>query len=69
MLLLICCLLLLPLWESAIVICFVVRFFMSFLVLQSSWFVLLAFRDCCVPLPRSLFHGVGLSAVCDCDIS
>ena len=30
------CLLLLPLWESAIVLCFVVRYFMSFLVLQSS---------------------------------
>ena len=30
------CLLLLPLWESVIVLCFVVRFFMSILVLQSS---------------------------------
>ena len=31
------CLLLLPLWESAIALCFVVRYFMSILVLQSSW--------------------------------
>ena len=30
------CLLLLSLWESVIVICFVVRFFVSVLVLQSS---------------------------------
>ena len=30
------CLLLLPLWESVIVLCFVVRNFMSILVLQSS---------------------------------
>ena len=30
------CLLLLPLWESVIVLCFVVCYFMSILVLQSS---------------------------------
>ena len=30
-------LLLLPLWESVIVLCFVVRWFMSILVLRSSW--------------------------------
>ena len=30
------CLLLLPLWESVIVLCFDVRYFMSILVLQSS---------------------------------
>ena len=35
-LLLIYCLLLLPLWESVIVLCFVVRNFISILVLQSS---------------------------------
>ena len=33
-LLLTLCLLLLPLWESVIVLCFVVRYFMSILVLQ-----------------------------------
>ena len=32
LLLLTCCLLLLPLWESVIVLCFVVRYFMSLLV-------------------------------------
>ena len=36
LLLLALCLLLLPLWESVIVLCFVVRYFMSILVLQSS---------------------------------
>ena len=36
LLLLTSCLLLLPLWDSVIVLCFVVRFFMSLLVLQSS---------------------------------
>ena len=30
------CLLLLPLWDSVIVLCFVVRYFMSILVLHSS---------------------------------
>ena len=36
LLLLTCCLMLLPLWASVIVLCFVVRYFMSLLVLQSS---------------------------------
>ena len=36
LLLLTFCLLLLPLWESVVVLCFVVRYFMSVLVLQSS---------------------------------
>ena len=36
LLLLTFCLLLLPLWESVIVLCFVVRYFMFILVLQSS---------------------------------
>ena len=36
LLLLTFCLLLLPLWESVIVLCFAVRHFMSILVLQSS---------------------------------
>ena len=36
LLLLTFCLSLLPLWESVIVLCFVVRYFMSILVLQSS---------------------------------
>ena len=37
LLLLTFCLLLLPLWESVTVLCFVVRYFMSILALQSSW--------------------------------
>ena len=36
LLLLTFCLLLLPLWKSVIVLCFVVRYFMSIQVLQSS---------------------------------
>ena len=36
LLLLTFCLLLLPLWKSVIVLCFVVRYLMSILVLQSS---------------------------------
>ena len=36
LLLLTCCILLLPLWESVCSICFAVRYFMSILVLQSS---------------------------------
>ena len=36
LLLLTFCLLLLPLWESIIVLCFVVRYFMYILVLQPS---------------------------------
>ena len=36
LLLLTCFLLLLPLWESVIVLCFVVRYFTSLLVLKSS---------------------------------
>ena len=76
LLLLIFCLLLLPLWESVIVLCFVVRYFMSILVLQSSqWgrelvallsLSFLVSRDGCVALPRG---AMGLSAVCDCGIS
>ena len=37
LLLLTFCLLLLPLWKSVIVLCSIVRYFMSILVLQSSW--------------------------------
>ena len=55
---------------------FVVRYFVSILVLQpsrwrrESWLLcfvcLLVSRDCCVVLPRD---ATGLSAVCDCGIS
>ena len=67
------CCLLLPLWDSVIVLCFVVHYFVSFLVLQSSrwgresWLLcFLVSRDCCVALPHD---AMGSSAVCDCGIS
>ena len=62
-------------WESVTVLRFVVRYFMSILVLKHldweeragciAWFVFLVSRDCCVTLPRS---AMALSAVCDCAI-
>ena len=62
--------LLLPLWDSVIILCIVMRCFMSILVLQSSWWgreswlfclvVFLVYRDCCVALLRG---AMGLSAV------
>ena len=65
LLLLIRCWMLLPLWDSVIVQCFVVRYFVSILVLQSSrwgsesWlhclFVFLVSRDCCVALPHDAY--------------
>ena len=76
LLLLIHCLLLLQLWESVIVLCFVVRNLMSILVCNHldgkeraycfAWFVLLVSRDGCVTLLRV---AMSLSAVCDCGIS
>ena len=58
---LICCWLLLPLWDSVIVLCFVVRYFVSILVLQSSWreswFALLS-------LPGVLWWLSGSSSPC-----
>ena len=69
--LLIHCLMLLPLWESVIVLCFVVLNFMSILVCnhldgKRELIALLVSRDCCVTLPRG---AMSLSAVCDCGIS
>ena len=70
------CLLLLSLWESVIVLCFVVHYFMSIQVCNHlDWeeragcfalFVFLVSCDGCVALPRS---AMGLSAVCNCGIS
>ena len=74
LLLLIRCWLLLPLWDSVIVLCFVVHYFVSILVLRSPWwwreswfalFVFLVSRGC-LALPHD---ATGLSAVCDCGIS
>ena len=76
LLLLTFCLLLLPLWKSVIVLCFVVRYFVpsSFAIILMgkrelvTWLSLsfLVSRDCCVALRRG---AMGLSAVCDCSIS
>ena len=49
--LLICCWLLLPLWGSVIAICFVVRYFVSILVLQSSRWGRESWLLCFVCLP------------------
>ena len=51
LLLLTFCLLLLPLWESVIVLCIVVRYFMSILVLQSSWWGRESWLLCLICLP------------------
>ena len=61
-------------WESVIVLCFVVRYFMSILVLQSSWWeereliALLNLSSWCLVMVERLYLA-GLSAVCDCGIS
>ena len=61
MFLLLFCLLLLPLWEFAIVLCFD-----AILVGKRGLVALLSFRDDCVALPRG---AMGCSAVCECGIS
>ena len=65
LLLLTFCLLLLPLWGSVVVLCFVVRCFMSVLVLQSSWrggggglVALLGLSSWCLVVVWRLFLGV-----------
>ena len=71
-----CCWLLLPFWDSVIVLCFVVRYIVSILVCNHLYgeertgcyalFVFLVSRDC----SRALSHDAKcLSAVCDCGIS
>ena len=58
LLMLTCCLLLLPLWESVIVLCFVVSYFMSILILQSSWWALLNLSSWCLVKVEWLFLAV-----------
>ena len=62
LLLLTFCLLLLQLWESVIVLCIVVRYFMSILVLQSSWLreliALLNLSSWCLVTVERLFLAV-----------
>ena len=58
------CLLLLPLWESVIVLCFVVRFSMSILVLQSSWWGRESWLLCLICLPGVSWWLSGSSSRC-----
>ena len=77
LLLLTFCLLLLLSWESVTVLCLVVRYFMSILVLQSSWWGIESWLLCLICLPGVSWwlsgsslrcHGV-VCTVCDCGIS
>ena len=64
LLLLTFCLLLLPLWESVFVLCFVVRYFMSILVLQSSWWGRESWLLCLICLPGVSWWLSGFSSRC-----
>ena len=57
-------LLLLPLWESVIVLCFVVRYLMSILVLQSSWWGRESWLLCLICLPGVSWWLSGSSSRC-----
>ena len=57
-------LLILPLWESVIVLCFIVRYFMSILVLQSSWWGRESWLLCLICLPGALWWLNGSSSRC-----
>ena len=64
LLLLTFCLLLLPLWESVIVLCFVVCYFMSILELQSSWWGRKSWLLCLICLPGVSWLLSGSSSRC-----
>ena len=64
LLLLTFCLLLLPLWESVIVLYFVVCYFMSVLVLQSSWWGRESWLLCLICLPGVSWWLSGSSSRC-----
>ena len=70
MLLLTFCLLLLPLWESVLVLCFVVRYFMSILLMGKRELVaLLNLSSWCLIMVERLFLAVPrgcLRFVCVC---
>ena len=71
LLLLTCCLLSLPLWHSVIVLCFVVRYFMSILVLQSSGWGRESWLICLICLPGVWWWLSGSSSRChgvDCSL-
>ena len=65
--LLIQCWLLLPLWDSVIFLCFVMRYFMSILVLQSSWWGRGSWLLCLVCLPGVSWLLCGSSSRCHVD--
>ena len=52
------------LWESVIVLCFVVRYFMSILVLQSSWWGRESWLLCLICLPGVSWRLSGSSSRC-----
>ena len=52
------------LWESVIVLCFVVRYFMSILVLQSSWWGRESWLLCLICLPGVSWWLSGSSSRC-----
>ena len=58
------CLLLLQLWESVIVLCFAVRYFMYIVVLQSSWWRRESWLLCLVCLPGVSWLLCGSSLWC-----
>ena len=64
LLLLTFCLLSLPLLESVIVLCFVVRYFMSILILQSSWWGGESWLLCLIRLPGVSWWLSGSSLWC-----
>ena len=64
LLLLTFCLLLLPLWESVIVLCFAVRYFMSILVLQLSCWGRESWLLCLICLPGVSTWLSGTSSRC-----
>ena len=75
-LLLTLCLFLLPLWESVIVLCIVVRYFMTILAWQSSLWGRESWLLCFICLPGvswwlsgSSSWSLRLCAICDCGIS
>ena len=53
-----------PLWDSVIVLCFVVRYFVSILVLQSSWWGKESWLLCFVCLPCVWWLLCGSSSRC-----
>ena len=64
LLLMILCWLLLPLWDSAIILCFVMRYFVSILVLQSSRLGRERWLLCFFCLPGVLWLLCGFSSRC-----